>query len=83
MVSDRASDMRDFWDTGLGMVVAFLVLFAGAIGLAVSLSWGFGRAECNNIHTITGRHTEFYLMGGCFVEVDDEMIPLDVWRELE
>lgn len=71
----------DFWDSGRG-ITAFIVIMVLAIGLVIGgLGWLIGTAQCNNINTITGRYTEFHLIGGCFVEVDGGLVPLDVWRE--
>lgn len=65
--------------TDAKFVIGLLLLIALILGGGCALT----AAQCQNVETLSGRPTEWHVMGGCFVEVDGEVIPIDNWRELD
>lgn len=57
---------------GLAMVLVVGAIFGGAFACE--------SARCSTVGEMSGRRTEWRLIGGCFVEVKGRMIPQDSWR---
>lgn len=57
---------------GLVMVLILGALTGGALAVHA--------AECSTIGEMSGRRTEWKVIGGCFVEVNGRLIPKDSWR---
>ena len=51
-------------DLMLGLGVLLVVVVVGV------LTYAFDRASCSNYGLVTGKDTEYRLLGGCFVETD-------------
>ena len=74
---DRMADWAyDYEGLVFVVVMLLLVVFILGIGLGATIM------ECNRIEQISDRRTEWYFIGGCYVEVNDELIPLDAWYEV-
>lgn len=61
----------------------FLTLFAiGAVLLAMFVTGllGISRYQCNQVGDMSGKPTEYKLIGGCYVEVNGRFIPEENWR---
>lgn len=62
----------------LGGILALVSIIAIS-GLIAAL---MGRAACNNTSDVMGVAYEWRMFGGCFLEFDGQMVPLDVWKHL-
>lgn len=56
------------------------------LGLVVSIICGFvycaGQLDCNNIHDIYNVETKYYVTSGCFMNVNNEWVPSDLYVKL-
>lgn len=56
----------------------FVVVGVIALALIVGLAYWASSATCSRIGTQVERPTEFYMFGGCFVELNDgRSVPID------
>jgi hypothetical protein len=37
-------------------------------------------SKCDQVEEVTGRNTEWRALSGCYVEVNNRMVPLGSWR---
>ena len=68
----------DSWDDALWSGPVF---FGGILTVLVGAAWlvlAVGAAECRQISASSGHRTEYYAIGGCFIEISDgRTIPID------
>ncbi len=56
------------------------LVFVLIFGAILSAGFAVAAAECSTIGEMSGRRTEWKVLGGCFVEVKGRLIPKDSWR---
>lgn len=73
--------MYDLLDIIIPIVLTILaiVLFLGGIFLALNF---YNTKTCKQISEQTGRYTQYRVLSGCYIQVNDELIPVDNWREI-
>lgn len=67
--------MEDF-----GLFVSFLLVLAIVIAVLSTPFILLDRASCNRISSDSRIKTEYRLIGGCYVEVNNRLIPKENWR---
>tara|TARA_Y100001973_G_scaffold105035_2_gene176736 strand:+ start:7615 stop:7833 length:219 start_codon:yes stop_codon:yes gene_type:complete len=63
----------------LGILFFCALVFSSVFGFAF---W-FESSACDRYSEMTGRNTEWFAIGGCFVEHGDRMIPKDEYKLVE
>ena len=75
-----------FYDHETCAVTALLLGVFVLVGLLIGLCWlsflPLAYAECTNTADVMGVDYEWRVLGGCFLELDGEMLPEDRWYYL-
>lgn len=65
-----------FWETPGFFFFAFVAAICGVFALIPF----FGSLTCDDIGDATGRHVEYRILSGCYVQVNGRMVPAGSWR---
>lgn len=88
VLAGAAFILSDGYDTGsditdLGLLFTTIVLAAGALGTGVGfIAFNMDRSACLEHGEQTGMTVHYELLSGCYVKVDNRLVPYDRWIQI-
>lgn len=62
------------------IVILFIAIVFGSVGGAV---YAVSSYSCSQIEENSGHETKYVLLSGCYIQIDEQWIPVNRWRVLE
>lgn len=66
-------------DNGFHFATLIAAITVTVIAVALAVGWWWETVECDRVGRETGRATSWEIVGGCYIDTDQGMIPVDRW----